>query len=68
MVRRAGVGRAGAGGRVRAPADDPPRRPRGHRLRTYYEAAGYAVVGELADKVAADGTSYGVLLLEKPLG
>ncbi|MEU1144049.1 GNAT family N-acetyltransferase [Streptomyces sp. NPDC005863] len=38
------------------------------RLRTYYEAAGYAVVGELADKAAADGTSYGVLLLEKPLG
>ncbi|CAM5240436.1 hypothetical protein SALBM135S_03557 [Streptomyces alboniger] len=38
------------------------------RLRTYYEEAGYTVVGELAGKVAADGGTYGVLLLEKPLG
>jgi len=38
------------------------------RLRTYYEGAGYAVVGELPGKVAADGSTYGVLLLEKPLG
>ncbi|MFD4632732.1 GNAT family N-acetyltransferase [Streptomyces sp. NPDC058284] len=38
------------------------------RLRTYYEEAGYTVVGELRDKRAADGGSYGVLLLERPLG
>ncbi|WP_055564897.1 GNAT family N-acetyltransferase [Streptomyces atriruber] len=38
------------------------------RLHTYYEEAGYAVVGELADKVAADGAPYGVLLMERPLG
>ncbi|MEU5895742.1 MULTISPECIES: N-acetyltransferase [Streptomyces] len=38
------------------------------RLRTYYEEAGYAVVGELTDKLAADGTPYGVLLMERPLG
>ncbi|MEU7579189.1 GNAT family N-acetyltransferase [Streptomyces sp. NPDC041068] len=38
------------------------------RLRTYYEEAGYTLVGELAGKVAADGSTYGVLLLEKPLG
>ncbi|KUL51488.1 GNAT family N-acetyltransferase [Streptomyces sp. NRRL S-1521] len=38
------------------------------RLRTYYEGAGYTVVGELPGKVAADGGTYGVLLLEKPLG
>lgn len=38
------------------------------RLRTYYEEAGYAVVGELMDKLAADGTPYGVLLMERPLG
>lgn len=37
------------------------------RLREYYEAAGYAVVGELPGKVAADGSTYGVLLLEKDL-
>lgn len=38
------------------------------RLRAYYEAAGYRVVGEEPAKVAADGSRYGVLLLEKPLG
>ncbi|MEV7191519.1 N-acetyltransferase [Streptomyces sp. NPDC093510] len=38
------------------------------RLRTYYEEAGYAAVGELADKPAADGSPYGVLLMERPLG
>ncbi|WP_055701133.1 MULTISPECIES: GNAT family N-acetyltransferase [Streptomyces] len=38
------------------------------RLRTYYEEAGYALVGELPGKVAADGSTYGVLLMEKPLG
>ncbi|MGW7274717.1 N-acetyltransferase family protein [Streptomyces sp. NPDC054864] len=37
------------------------------RLRQYYEAAGYTVVGELPGKVAADGSTYGVLLLEKDL-
>ncbi|WP_409057352.1 GNAT family N-acetyltransferase [Streptomyces sp. SYP-A7185] len=37
------------------------------RLREYYEAAGYEVVGELPGKVAADGSTYGVLLLEKDL-
>ncbi|MEV8021111.1 GNAT family N-acetyltransferase [Streptomyces sp. NPDC086554] len=37
------------------------------RLRDYYEAAGYTVVGELPGKVAADGSTYGVLLLEKQL-
>ncbi|MGW6060116.1 N-acetyltransferase family protein [Streptomyces sp. NPDC055189] len=37
------------------------------RLREYYEAAGYTVVGELPGKVAADGSTYGVMLLEKDL-
>lgn len=37
------------------------------RLREYYEAAGYVVVGELPGKVAADGSTYGVTLLEKNL-
>jgi hypothetical protein len=37
------------------------------RLREYYEGAGYVVVGELAGKVAADGSTYGVTLLEKDL-
>lgn len=37
------------------------------RLREYYEAAGYTVVGELPGKVAADGSTYGVTLLEKDL-
>jgi RimJ/RimL family protein N-acetyltransferase len=35
------------------------------RLREYYEGAGYVVVGELPGKVAADGSTYGVTLLEK---
>ncbi|MFB9513629.1 GNAT family N-acetyltransferase [Streptomyces purpureus] len=38
------------------------------RLRTYYEDAGYRVVGEQPGKVAADGSRYGVTLLEKELG
>ncbi|MFE0175865.1 GNAT family N-acetyltransferase [Streptomyces sp. NPDC059002] len=37
------------------------------RLRTYYEEAGYTAVGELPGKVAADGSLYGVVLMEKPL-
>ncbi|MBM7169376.1 GNAT family N-acetyltransferase [Streptomyces sp. G44] len=37
------------------------------RLRTYYEGAGYTAVGELPDKVAADGSTYGVTLMEKRL-
>ncbi|MFI8965140.1 GNAT family N-acetyltransferase [Streptomyces sp. NPDC053493] len=36
------------------------------RLRTYYEGAGYAVVGRL-EKAAADGRRYAVALMEKPL-
>ncbi|WP_409235981.1 hypothetical protein [Streptomyces sp. PA5.6] len=39
----------------------------GRRVRAPAEA-GYAVVGELMDKLAADGTPYGVLLMERPLG
>ncbi|MFF3403152.1 GNAT family N-acetyltransferase [Streptomyces sp. NPDC002659] len=34
-------------------------------LRTYYEAAGYRVVGEEPGKVAEDGSRYAVVLLEK---
>ncbi|WP_055532168.1 GNAT family N-acetyltransferase [Streptomyces alboniger] len=37
------------------------------RLRVYYEDAGYTVVGELPGKAAADGSTYGVTLLEKRL-
>ncbi|MGA4848471.1 GNAT family N-acetyltransferase [Streptomyces sp. G5(2025)] len=37
------------------------------RLRAYYEGAGYTVVGELPGKVAADGSTYGVTLMEKRL-
>ncbi|ARF59402.1 N-acetyltransferase [Streptomyces gilvosporeus] len=37
------------------------------RLRTYYENAGYTVVGEHPSKVAPDGRRYGVTLLEKRL-
>ncbi|MET9547641.1 GNAT family N-acetyltransferase [Streptomyces sp. NPDC006627] len=37
------------------------------RLRTYYEGAGYTAVGQLAGKVAADGSTYGVTLMEKRL-
>ncbi|WP_329116339.1 GNAT family N-acetyltransferase [Streptomyces sp. NBC_01465] len=35
------------------------------RLRTYYEGAGYRVVGEFPGKVRPDGLVYGVTLLEK---
>ncbi|MER5950659.1 GNAT family N-acetyltransferase [Streptomyces sp. NPDC001904] len=38
------------------------------RLRAYYEGRGYAVVGEQPFKAGAGGSSYGVTLLEKPLG
>lgn len=37
------------------------------RLRGYYEAAGYAVVGERAGAGTPGGSPYGVTLLEKPL-
>ncbi|MER7958534.1 GNAT family N-acetyltransferase [Streptomyces sp. NPDC096030] len=56
--------RIAAGGRAVARLDCLTSNP---RLRTYYEAAGYTVVGEEPGKVAADGTSYGVTLLEKAL-
>ncbi|MCX4822624.1 GNAT family N-acetyltransferase [Streptomyces sp. NBC_01142] len=36
------------------------------RLRAYYEAVGYRVVGEEPGKVAKDGSLYAVTLLEKP--
>ncbi|WP_420033297.1 GNAT family N-acetyltransferase [Streptomyces sp. cg28] len=38
------------------------------RLRAYYEGRGYTVVGEQPFKSGAGGSSYGVTLLEKPLG
>ncbi|MFG2098825.1 GNAT family N-acetyltransferase [Streptomyces sp. NPDC048612] len=38
------------------------------RLRTYYEGAGYTVVGEQPVKEGADGSLYAVTLLEKRLG
>jgi ribosomal protein S18 acetylase RimI-like enzyme len=57
--------RIAAAGRQLARLDCLSRNP---RLRTYYEAAGYEVVGEEPAKRAADGSSYGVLLLEKQLG
>ncbi|WP_328401399.1 GNAT family N-acetyltransferase [Streptomyces sp. NBC_00390] len=56
--------RIAASGRELARLDCLSRNP---RLRTYYEAAGYRVVGEQPVKVAADGSRYGVLLLEKSL-
>ncbi|UYQ61754.1 GNAT family N-acetyltransferase [Streptomyces peucetius] len=56
--------RIAAAGRELARLDCLSRNP---RLRAYYEAAGYRVVGEEPAKVAADGSSYGVLLLEKRL-
>ncbi|MEU9704858.1 GNAT family N-acetyltransferase [Streptomyces sp. NPDC047981] len=56
--------RIAAGGRGVARLDCVTSNP---RLRTYYEAAGYAVVGEEPGKLAADGTRYGVTLLEKAL-
>ncbi|WP_156721980.1 GNAT family N-acetyltransferase [Streptomyces apocyni] len=37
------------------------------RLRAYYEAAGYSVVGEQPAKQGAGGGTYGVTLLEKRL-
>lgn len=57
-------GRIAAGGRTVARLDCVSRNP---RLRTYYEAAGYTAVGEEPGKLAADGTRYGVVLLEKAL-
>lgn len=56
--------RIAAGGRAVARLDCVTGNP---RLRTYYEAAGYTVVGEELGKLAADGTRYGVTLLEKAL-
>ncbi|MFI9827101.1 tyrosine-protein phosphatase [Streptomyces sp. NPDC051913] len=38
------------------------------RLRTYYEAAGYTVVGEQPAKDGGSGSPYAVTLLEKGLG
>ncbi|KUL38735.1 protein tyrosine phosphatase [Streptomyces sp. NRRL F-4489] len=38
------------------------------RLRTYYERAGYAVVGAQPHKEGAGGSRYAVTLLEKRLG
>ncbi|TJZ55464.1 GNAT family N-acetyltransferase [Streptomyces piniterrae] len=37
------------------------------RLRTYYEGAGYTVVGERSDKKDGGGSPYAVTLLEKRL-
>lgn len=54
--------RIAAGGRAVARLDCVSGNP---RLRTYYEAAGYRVVGEEPGKLAADGTRYGVTLLER---
>lgn len=56
--------RIAAAGRELARLDCLSRNP---RLRGYYEAAGYRVVGEEPAKAAADGSSYEVLLLEKRL-
>ncbi|MFF3325942.1 GNAT family N-acetyltransferase [Streptomyces sp. NPDC002889] len=56
--------RIAAAGRELARLDCLSRNP---RLRTYYEAAGYRVAGEEPAKAAADGSRYGVLLLEKRL-
>jgi ribosomal protein S18 acetylase RimI-like enzyme len=57
-------GRIAAGGRAVARLDCVASNP---RLRTYYEAAGYTAVGDEPGKLAADGTRYGVILLEKAL-
>ncbi|WP_175439065.1 GNAT family N-acetyltransferase [Streptomyces vilmorinianum] len=57
-------GRIAAGGRAVARLDCVSSNP---RLRTYYEAAGYTAVGDEPGKLAADGTRYGVILLEKIL-
>jgi ribosomal protein S18 acetylase RimI-like enzyme len=56
--------RIAAAGRATARLDCLSGNP---RLRTYYEGAGYTVVGEEPAKRAADGSLYGVLLLEKHL-
>ncbi|MFI6420821.1 GNAT family N-acetyltransferase [Streptomyces sp. NPDC050842] len=56
--------RIAAGGRGVARLDSMTNNP---RLRTYYEAAGYRVVGEEPGKLAADGTRYGVTLWERPI-
>ncbi|MFF8274934.1 GNAT family N-acetyltransferase [Streptomyces lateritius] len=56
--------RIAAGGRAVARLDCLSSNP---RLRAYYEAAGYTAVGEEPGKLAADGTRYGVTLLEKAL-
>ncbi|MFV6033037.1 hypothetical protein [Streptomyces sp. NPDC056264] len=57
-------GRVAAGGRSVARLDCLSDNP---RLRTYYEAAGYRAVGEEPGKLAADGTRYGVTLMERSL-
>ncbi|MFC9390555.1 GNAT family N-acetyltransferase [Streptomyces venezuelae] len=57
-------GRIAAGGRSVARLDCLSSNP---RLRTYYEAAGYRAVGEEPGKLAADGTTYGVVLMERAL-
>ncbi|MEU7700700.1 GNAT family N-acetyltransferase [Streptomyces sp. NPDC039028] len=57
-------GRVAAGGRSVARLDCLSDNP---RLRAYYEAAGYRAVGEEPGKLAADGTRYGVTLMERSL-
>lgn len=57
-------GRIAAGGRAVARLDCLSNNP---RLRTYYEAAGYRAVGEEPGKLAADGTRYGVTLMERAI-
>ncbi|MEU2366130.1 GNAT family N-acetyltransferase [Streptomyces noursei] len=54
--------RIAASGRVWSRLDCMASNP---RLRTYYEGAGYAVVGEQPFKEGAGGSRYGVTLLEK---
>ncbi|MFD3530842.1 GNAT family N-acetyltransferase [Streptomyces sp. NPDC058664] len=56
--------RIAAAGRTLARLDCLTNNP---RLRTYYEAAGYRAVGEEPGKLAADGTRYGVTLMERPV-
>ncbi|MER5962567.1 GNAT family N-acetyltransferase [Streptomyces sp. NPDC002057] len=58
-------GRIVAGGRSVARLDCLSDNP---RLRAYYEAAGYRAVGDEPGKLAADGTRYGVTLMERVLG
>ncbi|MFC7928893.1 GNAT family N-acetyltransferase [Streptomyces cinereoruber] len=57
-------GRIAAAGRTVARLDCLTSNP---RLRAYYEAAGYRAVGEEPGKLAADGTCYGVTLMERVL-